>query len=294
MNLVSIIMPCYNMGKYVGQALDSIASQTHPHWELIVVDDCGALDGTKEQLDVFGAAHPDHRIAYTRHMTNRGVSAARNTALASAQGDLLAFLDPDDLWTPNHLSAQVKAITVRGADVAYTGVNMIDSNGIAMGTFYPSERFIKGLPEALYCKNEIHLSTVVVRRAVVADVGGFDETPDIQHVEDWDLWMRLALAGAKFAYISVPGTFYRRHPASASADLSKMWQRSLNLMKKHQREFRVMAALFTKSFRIEEELDQLQNRYNGLRTIYGRTVDRRLKNSLQKMFGLKPSSDNFL
>src|SRR5215831_13863239 len=101
--LVSVIIPSYKMGAYIGEALQSVGGQSYRRWEVVVVDDCGPDDGTYDVIKAFRTSFPDHRVECVRHPTNRGVSAARNTAIAAAEGEFLAFLDPDDSWFPDHL-----------------------------------------------------------------------------------------------------------------------------------------------------------------------------------------------
>ncbi len=287
--LISVIMPCYKMGRFIGEALASIGKQSYESWEVIAVDDCGPEDGTREVIESFAGEHKDHRVTYLRHDCNRGVSAARNTAIASATGELLAFLDPDDRWASRHLSAQVSALAaVPHLDLAYTGVQFMDGGGTVIGTFEPSESFLANFPNSLFCSNEIHLSTVVVRAAKVTLVGGFDESPEIQHVEDWDLWIRLALAGATFLHTAVPTVFYRRHPGSASIDDSRMAQRCIRLMHKYRTEMRVTEALYMSRLRLITELRELQAWYDGLRTVYHGTLDHRLKRCVRRFLGRNP------
>ena len=71
--LVSIIIPSYKMGRYIGEALESVGKQTYENWEVIAVDDCGPEDGTKEIIESFAACHPQHRIEFIRHQKNGGV-----------------------------------------------------------------------------------------------------------------------------------------------------------------------------------------------------------------------------
>ena len=97
--LVSVVIPTYNRGWCLNDAVDSVFSQTYGRYELIVVDD-GSTDDTKKRLSRY-----DDLTVITQH--NRGVSAARNRGIASSKGDLIAFLDSDDLWLPEKLCAQV-------------------------------------------------------------------------------------------------------------------------------------------------------------------------------------------
>ena len=96
----SIIIPAYKMGRFIGEALASVGVQSCRDWEVIVVEDCGPEDGTEAIVRDFAKAHPNHRVEFIRHERNTGVSGARNTAIAAARGDFLAFLDPDNYWLP--------------------------------------------------------------------------------------------------------------------------------------------------------------------------------------------------
>src|SRR4051812_42291654 len=88
--LVSVIMPCYRAERFLGEALQSVAAQTHPQWELLVVED-GARDATESIVAAFRAAQSAERLRFFQHPENRGVSAARNTALEHARGAFVAF-----------------------------------------------------------------------------------------------------------------------------------------------------------------------------------------------------------
>ena len=88
--LVSVIMPCYKMGRFIGEALESVGKQTYTNWEVIAVDDCGPEDGTREALEFFAKQFPNNQIIYHRHEKNGGVSAARNMAIELSRGQYLA------------------------------------------------------------------------------------------------------------------------------------------------------------------------------------------------------------
>src|SRR5688500_9583140 len=101
--LVSVVIPAYNYGHFVTEAVASALNQTHPHVEVIVVDD-GSTDGTADILKPFGS-----RIRYI-YQPNRGLSAARNTGIRAARGEWVAFLDADDLWHPSKTETQLSAV----------------------------------------------------------------------------------------------------------------------------------------------------------------------------------------
>src|SRR5690349_9034781 len=99
--LTSVIVPCYNGGRYVATAVQSVFRQSYPRIEVVVVDD-GSTDDSPAILAGFGEA-----IRYVRQ-TNQGLSAARNRGIKEARGELLAFLDADDVWLPSKLATQVQ------------------------------------------------------------------------------------------------------------------------------------------------------------------------------------------
>jgi glycosyltransferase involved in cell wall biosynthesis len=235
--LVSIIMPCYKMGRFIGEALDSVGRQSHENWEVIAVDDCGPEDGTKEIVASFAARYPEQRIVYHHHPVNRGVSAARNTAINFSKGAYLAFLDPDDRWLPNHLELQVELRNQRPGVVVSCGPVKMFSKGQASGDMRVwglSDFEIGNFPLSLVIRNGITPSAVVVERSAIVRVGGFDTATEIQHVEDWDLWIRLAEDGASFAFVDEITVEYRKHSDAATADAHAMDLRLQALIAKHQ------------------------------------------------------------
>jgi len=219
--LVSVIIPSYKMGAYIGEALQSVGAQSYRRWEVVVVDDCGPDDGTYEVIKAFRTSFPDHRVECVRHPTNRGVSAARNTAIAAAEGEFLAFLDPDDSWFPDHLSNCMGAFSRDAGVAVVTGPVEIFGNKDA-GQVWPDWQ-AQGwrreyFPESLSIQNFIQICATVARRSAVAEVGGFDVTPALQHIEDYDLWIRLADRGYRFVFLDEKTARYRRHDAAATAN----------------------------------------------------------------------------
>lgn len=115
--LVSIIMPAFNAAGTLPESLTSVCQQDHPYWELLVIDD-GSSDNTVELVTEY--ARTDPRIKLIRQPSNQGVAAARNAGIAAAQGRYIAFLDSDDLWLPQKLSLQLKAMHENQALVSMT------------------------------------------------------------------------------------------------------------------------------------------------------------------------------
>jgi glycosyltransferase involved in cell wall biosynthesis len=175
---VSVVMPTWNREAVIGAAIRSVQAQTFADWELLVIDD-GSADGTRQVMEAFAA---DHRIRYAAQ-GHAGQCAARNHALRLAKGVMVAYLDSDNVWYPEFLSAAVAAFsTMPDVDCAYGAMirdPMPDRSRILFERF-DRRRLLGG--------NFIGMSTFVHRRSLVDRFGGFDET--LQGFEDWDLVLR--------------------------------------------------------------------------------------------------------
>lgn len=270
--LVSVILPCYNAERFVGQALGSVAKQSYLNWEVIVVEDASA-DGTEKIVEQFGRQHPAQRVEYYRNRTNQGVSATRNFAIQHAGGRYIAFLDPDDLWPSEYITQHITAFrtVAANADVTYTSHRYIDEGNRELGIEYgPGWWELQNFPASVMGCNFINTSCAVVKRSTLDAVGYFDTNPELQHVEDWDLWIRLALEGYRFHYLESTFAFYRRHPAAASDDEAKMDARTAALRRKH-----VSSPAFTRGLVLY--LAHLENDYRSLQRELGAIPIRRLK-----------------
>jgi hypothetical protein len=175
---VSIIMPTWNRASVLSDAITSIQAQRFIDWELIVVDD-GSTDDTPQVVDAF---LPDKRIRYHR-IDHAGQSVARNFGLKAASGELVAYLDSDNLWYPDFLSAMVPAFAADEAlDVAYgaliSDVHLKDRK--ILFEQFDRARLLQG--------NFIAMTTLVHRRKLFEQWGGFDER--LSKLEDWDLILK--------------------------------------------------------------------------------------------------------
>jgi teichuronic acid biosynthesis glycosyltransferase TuaG len=128
--LVSIIMPAFNCGDFIGKTLDSVIDQTYQNWEVIVVDDC-STDNTADV--VFEYSKKDHRIKYHKLEKNSGAAIARNMAVELASGKYLAFLDSDDLWFPQKLTRQISFMKDNDYYFTCTSYTKIDESGTYLG-----------------------------------------------------------------------------------------------------------------------------------------------------------------
>ena len=179
---VSTVIPTYDRADFVREAMTSVLRQDYPDIELIVVDD-GSRDGTAAVVKAF---EPAVRYVWQE---NRGVSAARNRGVAASTGDLIAFLDSDDLWLPHKVSAQVAYFEAHTeAQTCHTdevwirrGVRV---NERRMHRKQGGWQFLTSLPRCL-----ISPSAIMMRRTLWDQLGGFDES--LPACEDYDLWLRL-------------------------------------------------------------------------------------------------------
>jgi glycosyltransferase involved in cell wall biosynthesis len=217
MPAVSVIMPAYNVAPYLPAAIESVLAQTFGDLELIVVDD-GATDESPRIAEEY--ARRDGRIR-VRHRPNGGISAARNTAFREAQGAVFALLDGDDLWEPEYLASQL-AMLERRPDVDIVTGNARFLGGPGDG--HPARPFPDTRPDpdlATILADETAVFILsVLRRRVYDAIGGFDEA--FRTNEDYDFWLRAALAGFRFARNDRPLGRYRRRDDSLSADDVKM------------------------------------------------------------------------
>jgi len=220
----SVIIPTYNRANYLKEALHSVKAQTRLPFEVIVVDD-GSTDQTETVVNNF-----DHEIRYLRR-NHEGVAVARSAGVAAAQGDILAWLDADDLWEPEFL----ETVTQRFAnnpqiDGVYTGLSRID--GVGHPLPQSSTRVVPAddLYDSLIEECLIQTSTFAVRKDCFHEVGLFDRQFDI--CEDYDMFLRLA---AKFKLVGIPKALvkYRVHAHNTVNNTDAFCKARLALSKKH-------------------------------------------------------------
>ena len=214
---VSVIMPAYNVARYIGEALESVFAQTFQNFEVIVVND-GSPD-TEELERALAPYRP--RVRYVVQ-ENRGVSAARNAAIRAARGEFLAHLDPDDLWEPEYLAAQLAEFGREPAtDVLYTDALFFGDApeaGMRFMELCPSDGEVTA--EALLAERCHVMCAVVARRETLLRAGLFDES--LRCSEDFDLWLRLLKSGGRIRYQRRVLARYRRHAGSHTADSARL------------------------------------------------------------------------
>lgn len=222
---VSVIIPAYNAAKYIAETLDSVFNQTFTSHELIVIND-GSPD-TEElerELRAYSA-----RVRYIKQ-ENRGAAAARNAGLHVAKGEFVAFLDADDRWYPNFLEEQIEFLRSSNADLVYSDALLSGESPLAGRSFMevqPSRGPVT--PESLLAiKVTVLTSVVLARKKPILEVGLFDEA--IKRGHDFDLWLRLAKLGVRFAYQHKVLAEHRIMETGLSGDTISQLKRTLDVL----------------------------------------------------------------
>lgn len=227
---VSVIIAAYNAARFIEGTLASVLDQTFDDLEVVVVDD-GSQDGTATVVRTVMAADPRVRLLV---QDNRGVSATRNRAVAAARGEMIAFLDHDDLWHPAKLTAQVALLdTQPGTGVVACHSAVIDEDHRCLGWRLGGNASGDVYAEMLVWDMVSGGSVVLVRRDALAAAGRFDET--LLFREDWDLWIRLA---RRVPFATVPRILvgYTRRGSSSSRDYERMAEEGARVLAKVRRD----------------------------------------------------------
>ena len=181
-NLVSIITPTYNCGAFIAETMDTVLAQTYTDWEMIIVDDC-STDDTRAVVEAYQAK--DSRFIYHCLEQNSGAAVARTKAMELAKGEYMAFLDSDDLWTPDKLERQLKFMNDNGYAFSCTAYEQIDEESNSL------DRVIKTVKKTDY--NRLLLDCPVGNSSVMYNVGvmGKFEVPNIRKRNDDALWLTM-------------------------------------------------------------------------------------------------------
>jgi glycosyltransferase involved in cell wall biosynthesis len=224
--LVSVIVPCYQQGEFLAQAVDSCLEQTYAYVETIVVND-GSIDSTDKVARSYGS-----RIVYIKK-ENRGLSAARNTGIAAASGRYLKFLDADDHLHPEQIERQVTAIGDRDNCVSFTALRNYAHGKPDDGWDY-LPKFKNLLPDVFSDHDGCAPHSMLVPATLARTIGGFRE--DIRFCEDWDFILRLGLLDPLVVVDARVGGYYRRRPNSMSTNRVGMVSTAArNLVDAHRR-----------------------------------------------------------
>jgi glycosyltransferase involved in cell wall biosynthesis len=212
--LVSVILPVFDRAGSIARAIESVRAQSYRHLELIIVDD-GSTDGTSGALEAYRG------VATILHQANGGAYAARNLALRHATGEHVAFIDSDDAWLPDRLERQVPLMRP-GIGLVYGDVDIVtapddDAPRTGMTAFKAVAPRRGRVLEGFASGNFVPTSTVLVRRSVLQEIGGF---PESRISADYLAWFRIAQV-CDFDYVDAPIALYTQHQAGISNDLGR-------------------------------------------------------------------------
>ena len=203
--LVSIIMPSYNTGRFIAETVESVLAQTYSNWELIIVDDC-STDNTD---DVVAPYLSDERIRYIKNETNSGAAVSRNRALREARGRWIAFLDSDDLWEADKLRAQIAFMENNGYHFSYTDYIEIDEESVPNGRSVSGPKRISKHGMYNYCW--MGCLTVMYDK----DAVGLIQIADIKKNNDYAMWLKVCKK-AKCYLLAETLARYRKRSGSIS------------------------------------------------------------------------------
>jgi glycosyltransferase involved in cell wall biosynthesis len=231
--LVSVVIPTYNYGAFIADAVTSVLAQTYPAYEIIVVDD-GSTDHTRKALSPYMS-----KIRYI-FQNRRGVSAARNVGLSHCQGQLIVFLDADDSLFPDMLDIQVRFLREHeNVGLVFGDWAIQHESGTVRSTFRPKgshgsvrlngEQIVKDAFKLLLDRNPFATCTAVIRRDCITKVGAFDEA--LRIAEDYDLWLRIARQ-FPIGYTAKVVARIRNHGHNCSLDSQSLIEMVIRLFEK--------------------------------------------------------------
>jgi glycosyltransferase involved in cell wall biosynthesis len=211
---VSVIIPTYNRGQYITQALESVLNQTFRDYDIIVIDD-GSTDNTGEILKKY-----EGKIRSIRQ-ENQGISNTRNRGIRETNGEYLAFLDSDDYWTPEKLKEQVNILDAYSkVGIVYSRMPIINKMGEKIG-MKPAGVSGKNFKELLEVWGDLPTSTVMTRRECFEKAGLFD--PSLDPMEDIDMWIRISRFYDLYEIENKILAYYRRHEEQVTTSKAKVY-----------------------------------------------------------------------
>jgi glycosyltransferase involved in cell wall biosynthesis len=253
--LVSVIVPAYNVSRYIYDTLASVLGQTLTNFEVILVN-----DGSPDTEELERAIQPFRsRIVYLKQ-ENKGPGAARNLGIVHARGQYLAFLDGDDSWLPGYLDAQMRMFEERPS------LEMVYADAQVFGdTPFSGETYMKMCPsdgsvdfESLVSERcQVITSCTVVRRRIFSDCGLFDV--ELRGTEDFHMWIRAAHGGVRIAYHRAVLGRYRIHSGSLSSSPGRMHLEFVRALKKIESAFSLSPE---RSSLVQSQIERFQAEYD--------------------------------
>lgn len=295
-NIVSIIIPCYNQSEYLTEAVVSVLSQTHTHWECIIVND-GSTDDTKNIALEF--CKNDPRISYIEQH-NQGLSAARNAGIKVAKGDYIQFLDSDDILVKNKLSIQVQQLqqqNTHNPSISICSYHFCDNNNIAkkvnedfkIDTTFDKENSLQDIILRWEEDLSIPVHCFLFDTRIFNENKIYFDTKQKNH-EDWLCWTRIFALNINVYFSPETLALYRVNSDSMSRDTTAMYIGFLKAIKLARKNFKSQPELLSilkqkhiqvrQKYMLEKEYNRFLTRKNS-KTI--RTYKRLIPWPLQRL-----------
>ncbi len=227
--LVSIIVPVYNVKSYIVATIESVLAQTYTNWELLLIED-GSTDGTKELVEVYLRELSDDRIKFHIIPENIGAAAARNYGMDISKGRFVTYLDSDDLWKPEKLEKQVAFMKEKDAAFSFTGYEFADASGKGTGK-------VVRVPADINYKQALQ-NTTIFTSTVMFDTEKLSKEElhmPIVKSEDTALWWRILRGGIPAYGLQDNLVLYRRIGNSLSSNKIEALHRIWNLYRKEEK-----------------------------------------------------------
>ncbi len=224
--LISIIVPVYNVERFIEETMDCVMAQTYSRWELLLVED-GSSDGTAAVIKEYVRKKGEKRIRLIMQPENLGAARARNRGLKEAEGRYIAYLDADDLWVPEKLERELAFMTEKNAAFAFTGYEFVNENGRGTGK-------VVRVPETLNYRQALK-NTTIFTTTVMFDTEKIEksllEMPIIKS-EDTALWWKVLRNGYTAYGLDENLAKYRRSGRTLSSNKLEAMRRIWNLYRK--------------------------------------------------------------
>ncbi|MBU0636705.1 glycosyltransferase [Patescibacteria group bacterium] len=202
---ISVIIPTYNSARYIKEAIDSVLTQTLLPFEIIVIND-GSTDNTEQ---IIASYIELGKIIYIKKKNN-GTASARNVGIKNAKGELIAFLDADDVWLPEKLAKQIPLFNDSNIGLVYSRRSFLHNHKLAEELLYAGI-----ITKELIKNNFITNSSVIIRKAICDKIGLVREEKRFMAIEDYDFWLRASTV-CQFEYVNNGLVYYRIHSNQTS------------------------------------------------------------------------------
>jgi glycosyltransferase involved in cell wall biosynthesis len=233
--MISILLPTYNGSHRIKEAIKSVTDQTYKNWELLVLDD-GSTDNTEEIVREFSLK--DERVKYIKNDVNLGIQKTLNKGIHESKGECIARIDDDDVWIDKEKLAKQISFLDDHKDYVLIGTGLIAVNEKGEDIFkhiHPQED--KDIRNAILNKNLFTHSSVLFKKDSALEVGGYNESKEARHIEDYELWLKLGTIG-KFANLpSCSVKLVLRNESISSQNKIEQFKKSLNLIKNFKNQY---------------------------------------------------------